>query len=217
VIVIAGGDRIPADVIDQLPAGALVVAADSGVDHAAALGLRVDVAIGDFDSVTAAGLARAEDEGATVIRHPVAKDHTDLELAIDAALAFEPTEIVVVGGHGGRLDHLLANALLLAAPRLGRTPVTAHWGPARLHVRHGPDDVELRGRPGELVTLLPMHGAAIGVRTQGLRYPLCGEDLPAATTRGVSNVLVDVHAIVGLDAGTLLIVLPGDLEQGAGT
>ena len=67
-----------------------MIAADGGVDRALALGLHVDVAIGDFDSVTAAGLAAAEAAGARIERHPAAKDATDLELALDAALALEP-------------------------------------------------------------------------------------------------------------------------------
>lgn len=209
VIIVTGGDDVPADVIEQLPADAPVVAADSGIDHALALGLTVTVAVGDFDSVSASGLQRVTAAGARIVRHPAAKDHTDLELAIDQALDLGPAEIVVVGGHGGRLDHLLANALLLAMPRLAGVRVSAHWGPARVHALHGGDEVELHGVAGELVTLLPVHGPARGVRTKGLRYPLSSEDLPAATSRGVSNVLEGDVATVGLDEGALLVVLPG--------
>ncbi len=84
---------------------------------ALALGLRIDRAIGDFDSVSAAGLAAAEAAGAIVERHPAAKDATDLELALDAAIALEPARILVVGSAGGRLDHLLGSILLLADDR----------------------------------------------------------------------------------------------------
>jgi thiamine pyrophosphokinase len=214
VIVVAGGDDVPADVIERLPAGAPVVAADSGIDHAIALGLTVTVAVGDFDSVSESGLRHVTSAGAHVVRHPAAKDHTDLELALDQALALEPTEIIVVGGHGGRLDHLLANALLLATPRLTGVRVSAHWGPARVHVLHGGVEVELRGTAGELVTLLPVHGPALGVRTEGLRFPLKGEDLPVATSRGVSNVLDGEAATVRLEEGALLVVLPGTIDEG---
>ena len=214
VIVVAGGDDVPADVFERLPAGAPVVAADSGIDHALELGLTVTVAVGDFDSVTASGLQQVTAAGARVIRHPTAKDHTDFELALDEALALAASEIIVVGGHGGRLDHLLANALLLATPRLTGVRVSAHWGPARVHALHGGDEVELHGTPGELVTLLPVHGPARGVRTTGLRFPLSGEDLPAATSRGVSNVLEGDTAAVGLEEGALLVVLPGFTDEG---
>jgi thiamine pyrophosphokinase len=153
--------------------------------------------------------------GARIVRHPAAKDHTDLELALDQALDLAPAEVVVVGGHGGRLDHLLANASLLAMPRMAGVRVSAYWGPARVHALHGGDEVELHGAVGEIVTLLPVHGPARGVRTKGLRYPLRTEDLPASTSRGVSNVLEGDVATVGLDEGALLVVLPGVIDEGA--
>ncbi len=64
-----------------LPADSLVIAADSGLDHAQAVGWPVDYVVGDLDSVGPAALAAAEQQGATVERHPIAKDQTDLGLA----------------------------------------------------------------------------------------------------------------------------------------
>src|SRR4051794_33163270 len=168
VIVVAQGDDVPATVRDRLPADALVVAADSGVDLAHRLGLHVDVAVGDFDSVSAAGLERAAAEGARIERHPEAKDKTDLELALDEACALGAGDVVVVGGAGGRLDHLLAGALLLASPRYEALCITAHLGAARMHVVRPSQPRTVEGTAGALVTLLPVGGGARGVRTDGL-------------------------------------------------
>lgn len=210
-IVLLGGDPVApgsAPEVGAVERGGLVIAADSGVDQAHRLGLVVDLAVGDFDSVSARGLARAADEGAVVEHHPAEKDETDLELALSAALVRGVTDVVVVGGHGGRLDHLLANALVLAAPRWRSMRVRA-VGPldARLHVVH--DEVALAGSPGELVSVLPVHGPADGVRTRGLRYPLHGERLEPGTSRGVSNELVATEGGVSVVSGSLLVVLPG--------
>jgi thiamine pyrophosphokinase len=213
VIVVSSGDDVPATVRGRLPAGAPVVAADSGVDVAHRLGLRVDVAVGDFDSVSQAGLERAAAEGARIVRHPEAKDHTDLELALDEALALGAREVVVIGGAGGRLDHLLAGALLLASPRYAGVSITAHLGVARVHVVQAESPCRLEGSPGELVTLVPV-GVARGVRTEGLVYALHGEDLAAGTTRGVSNLLIGTAAQISLTDGTLLCVLPGVIDEG---
>jgi thiamine pyrophosphokinase len=207
VIVVTGGDPIPLSALDDLPAGALVIAADSGVEHAQALGLPIHLAVGDFDSVDPSALQAATDGGAAVERHPVDKDATDLELALDAAIARHPTRVYVLGGHGGRLDHLLANALLLAADRYAGVDVVAQMGPARVTVVRRASN--LRGAPGDVVTLLAVNGPALGVTTEGLRYPLADEDLPSASTRGVSNVLLADRASVRLRAGVLLAVQPG--------
>jgi thiamine pyrophosphokinase len=216
-IVVVGGDAPdPATLASvTLPPEAIVIAADSGVDHALAAGLHVDIAIGDFDSVSVDGLDAVVAAGARIERHPAAKDHTDLELAMDEALATGAPEVIVLGGDGGRRDHLFANFLVLASPRYASRSITAYLGRSRMYVLHGGGaGAHLVGGAGELVSLLPVHGAAEGVRTDGLRYPLHGETLPAGTTRGVSNVVETSPAEVRLDAGTLVVVLPGEKDGG---
>lgn len=209
VIAVAGGDRVPPHVASVLPAGARVVAADSGLMAATSLGLSVDLVVGDLDSVDAQALAQARAGGTDVQRHPVDKDRTDLALALDAAVEFGADRIVVVGGHGGRLDHLLANALLLASSAYEQVDVVAHMGDATVHVVR--DRVALHGAAGELVSLLPVHGPANGVTTTGLLYPLDGEDLTAGSSRGVSNEFAEPDATVSVRAGVLLCVQPGAL------
>jgi thiamine pyrophosphokinase len=129
VVVITGGDPVERAHLPDLPPGTRVVAADSGVEQAQALGLAIDLAVGDFDSVAPGALDVAAAAGATVERHPEAKDATDLELALDAARAFGSARIHVLGGHGGRFDHLLANALVLARPAYADVTITAQMGP----------------------------------------------------------------------------------------
>jgi thiamine pyrophosphokinase len=203
VLLFTGGDALDPQVAAQLPKDAFVIAADSGVDHALAAGRRVDLAVGDFDSVTPTGLARVDGD---VERHPEAKDETDLELGLAAALARGASHVVVAGGHGGRVDHFIANALLLASPRFASMRIDAFVGAARIAVVR--DSVTLAGAVGDLVSLLAVGGAAIGVRTDGLVYPLRGERLDAGSTRGVSNVFAEATASVSLEEGTLLVVQP---------
>jgi thiamine pyrophosphokinase len=208
-VVLAGGDPVEPHLRERLPDDVFVVAADSGVHAADALGLRADVVVGDFDSADPAVVDAHVERGATVERHPVAKDATDLELALDVALRHGVDRIVVVGGAGGRLDHYLANVALLASPRFAGVGLEAFFADAHVTVaRGGEGALDVRGTPGETLTLLPVGGDARGVVTKGLEYPLHAEDLPAGTTRGVSNVIVDVPASVALAAGTLLVIRP---------
>jgi thiamine pyrophosphokinase len=196
------------EVIALVASGALVVAVDGGIDHAFALGLPVHVAVGDFDSVSAAGLAWVEASGAEVQRHPEAKDLTDFELAIETARASGAGRVLVVGGRGGRLDHALANLLSLAAPALAEVDVEARLDGSLVTVIRSA--AELHGRPGSLLSLLPVGGPALGVRTEGLQYPLRTEDLPAGSARGMSNVLLGPTATVSLTDGVLLAIQPDE-------
>ncbi|MCU1426405.1 MAG: thiamine pyrophosphokinae [Actinomycetia bacterium] len=206
VVVFSGGDPVDPRLRAQLPPDATVVAADSGLHHAQTLGVAVDVVVGDFDSVDEARLADAIANGARTEQFPVDKDFTDLELALQTAARLGATEVLVVGGSGGRLDHFLANLLLLASPDFAALQIRALVGEARISVVR--DRTELHGEPGSIVTLLALGGTARGVRTTGLRYPLEHEDLLPGSTRGVSNEMLDHAATVTLEAGVVLAVQP---------
>jgi thiamine pyrophosphokinase len=210
-LVFAGGDPPPDAVRDHLPGDAFVIAADSGLDHALALGRSVDLVVGDLDSVTAPALDAAVTSGTTVEEHSVHKDATDLELALDAARDRGATHVTVVGGHGGRVDHFAANLLLLASARYESLVVDGWVGTALITVVRGTR--RLAGPPGSLCTLLAMGGPAEGVTTRGLRYPLDGEVLLAGSSRGVSNELVEADAEVTVASGTLLAIQPDALTS----
>jgi thiamine pyrophosphokinase len=213
-VVVAGGDPPSPHAADDLPADAYVVAADSGLDVAVSLGLRADLVVGDLDSVSELALASARHAGTTIERHPVAKDRTDLELALGHALAVGPARVVVIGGAGGRFDHVLANVLQLAHEDYGDVAMEARYGTARITVvRGGRGEHVLRGRAGSLLTLLPVLGPARGVTTVGLVYPLHDDDLPAGTARGVSNELEGLVAGVALREGVLLAVQPDAFDR----
>jgi thiamine pyrophosphokinase len=208
VIVLAGGDDFVPRFVRPLAPDAQVIAADGGLALAGALGLEVDLVVGDLDSVQPSQLRAAEAAGTRIERHPVDKDRTDLAIALDAVAAAGPAELTVIGGHGGRLDHLLAGAMLLASPAYRSLTITAHMGPAIVTVIR--DAAELLGDPGELVSLVPVHGAVLGVTTEGLRFPLIDGELSAGSSRGVSNVFADPVARVSRSAGVLLAIQPGE-------
>jgi thiamine pyrophosphokinase len=205
VVLVAGGPEVPAGL--ALPPHVAVIAADGGAEHALRLGLRIDLVVGDLDSLspaTADGLTAA---GVPFLRHPTDKDKTDLELALEAALEHQPERIVVVGSAAGRLDHLLSQLTVLVSELLAGVEVDAHLGPATLHVVRGRR--VLHGSPGELVSLFALQGPAHGVTTSGLAYALADETLQAGVGRGVSNVFLTAQAEVAVADGVVLVVRPG--------
>ncbi len=207
VVVVAGGNPPHPDALLRVPLDVPVIAADRGLEHAISLGLEVTVAVGDFDSASPDAVAAAEAGGISVERHPREKDATDLELALDRALSMSPERIVVLSGDGGRLDHLLSILLLLGSSRYRTVEIDAFVGPARVHVVRGQRAID--GAPGQLVSLLALHGPAEGVRTEGLTYALHGETLEPGSSLGVSNVLAGERATVSVDSGVVLAVCPG--------
>lgn len=207
-IIFCGGGppRRPIDV----PEGAFVVAADVGLAAAARLGVAVDLLVGDLDSLSPADVEAFEGGGGEVRRYPEDKDATDLDLAITEALVAGAGRIVVVGGDGGRLDHLLANAVVLASPRYAAVEVDAILGASLLHVVRGRR--ELTGVPGELISLLALGGPARGVRSAGLRWALDGASLEPGSSLGISNRFDAERAVIEVADGVVLAIRPGDGE-----
>jgi thiamine pyrophosphokinase len=211
---VSGGPAPDAADVGPLPAGAFVIAADSGVEHAAALGLSVDVLVGDLDSASPEAVSAAEAAGVRIERHPAAKDATDLELALDYALAAGATRVTVVSGGGGqRLDHHLAELVLLASERFAPLRIDARIGNARAVAIHAGEEVSLTGAPGAVLTLLALGGLARGVTTTGVRWPLDADRLEPGSTRGVSNEIVSNPVRVHLASGSLLALGTHPLER----
>jgi thiamine pyrophosphokinase len=119
--------------------------------------------------------------------------------------------LTLVGGGGGRLDHHLANLLVIASSRYDSVPIDAWLAPA--HVVVVRDRAELHARAGALCSLIPVHGPVTGVTTSGLRYALSGATLHPGSTHGVSNEFVDPVAEVLVQAGVLLAILPDALTD----
>jgi thiamine pyrophosphokinase len=205
-IVVAGGNAAPEDAA-HLSGADLVIAADSGADWLDGRGVSPDVVIGDMDSIDPTLLARLAERGVEIEEHPADKDASDLELALSRAVAGGANEVVIVGGlGGGRLDHELANLLLLFDRRWNAIRLRLVRGGTTARALHAGRRDELDGAPGDLVTLLPVGSDATGVRTEGLRYPLATETLQAGRSRGLSNEVEHAPASVSLEGGTLLII-----------
>ncbi len=188
----------------------LIIAADGGLRHCQELGLTPAVLIGDFDSLDKAELAKMETSGAEIIHHPTRKDFTDLELALQHAHALGVTDIIVVAALGARWDQTLANLLLPAHPGLDDVHIRLVDGTQEIMLVRGgasSSGLEINGRPGDIVSLIPLGGDANGITTHGLEYPLTDGALFFGATRGISNVLLGETASVHLEQGLLLCIV----------
>ncbi len=213
-VVVASGDLVPGD-LRHVDDAALVVAADGGAVELERAGCRIDRLVGDLDSAEPALVERLAVRGTRVERHPVDKEASDAELAVAAALEAGASEVFVLGALGGlRLDHELANVLLLADPQLGPRLRLVRGGTVVRAIRDGAS-AELCGRRGDLVTLLPIGGNAVGVTTRGLRWALDVATLRIGRSRGLSNVVVEPGASVRIEHGTLLVVETSTANGGA--
>lgn len=206
-VVVASAELHPGDA-RHLDAADLVVAADGGALSAERCGRLPDVIVGDIDSLDTGDAARLEARGVVVERHSPDKDASDAELAIERAVAAGAARVILLGATGGeRLDHELANVLLVADPRYATLDLRLVRGSIVVRAVHGGRAIDLEAEPGDVITLLPVGGDAVGVSTGGLRWGLEGATLSLGRSRGLSNEVVAASASVRLQSGTLLVVV----------
>ncbi|GAC1518454.1 MAG: thiamine diphosphokinase [Herpetosiphon sp.] len=194
----------PAPYLPIIKAADLVIACDGAARHFLDLERLPDVVIGDFDSLPATALASLIARQVSLIRFPVAKDETDLELGLLEAVRRGATSIDVLGALGGRPDQHLANIHLLAHPRLVDAHVRLIDGQWQLWIVR--QQTVINGHAGDTVSLIPLTEDVQGITTVGLHYPLHDEAMKFGPARGVSNVLVATEATVHVRAGCLLVL-----------
>jgi len=190
---------------DLLAQADLVVAADGGANALLEAGLRLDVVVGDLDSIDVVALERWSRDGGLVVAAPRRKDETDLELSLHYCLARKAARIAIVAALGGRTDHMLANIFLLAS--LDHAVSCAIVAPdCRIQAVRGGNTLHLDARVGDVLSLLPFNAPVEGITTAGLEYPLRDESLVLGSPRGVSNVFTATEAVVSVRQGLLFAV-----------
>ena len=211
VAVVIGGGPLDPGAVASLPDDVVVIAADSGLDHAVEAGLAPTLLVGDLDSISAGGRMWAYAHGVDIREVSPDKDQTDTELALACALEVPGVqELTVLGGMGDRLDHLLGTLLALGHPSLAvLMEVTAHVGTTRAAVVHSGRsrivDIEI----GHTFSVLALHGPVDGVTVRGGRWGLEDERLSGTEARGVSNVAEEDAVRIGSSKGVVTVVVPG--------
>jgi len=189
----------------MLTAADLLAAVDGGAEALLEAGLTPALLVGDLDSITAGTREILESAGVETVLLPTAKDETDTEAALRLVVERGADDITVYGALGGpRLDHLLGNLFLLSSPWLA--PVMVRLVDDRHEAFLAKGDASFAGEPGDTVSLLPLTPEVEDVRTEGLLYPLAGEALVQAETRGISNAMTGPMARVTHGAGVLLVM-----------
>src|SRR5688572_8046388 len=181
-----------------------IICADGGTRHALALGLKPNLVIGDMDSIDKDEWQKLKNAGVPIELFPRDKNETDLELALDRAVDLEPKVLIIIGALGGRLDQTFGNTALLSDARPAAINVRLDDGLEEIFFCR--DQEEVRGRSGDLISLIPWGNPVQGVQTHGLKWPLQHETLFPEKTRGISNEMTGEVASITIASGLLLVI-----------
>jgi thiamine pyrophosphokinase len=203
-ILFTGGDGPEPETSRCLAGGAaLIVAADSGLVAVEAAGLRPDWILGDMDSLDDPRRLDCYPPD-RVLRYPRDKDYTDTELAFSFLAEKGCDEIWIIGGGGGRIDHLFALRSLFE-----RNPFPARWITAgeNVYCLNSPGKLALSVKAGGLVSVFPLGNGPWEAESSGLKWPLDGLSWNRGFF-GLSNVAETGDFYIRAVTGRFLVIIP---------
>ncbi len=163
--------------------------------------------LGDFDSARDDFLIKAKAQfGDRLVIFPPEKDETDTELGLRYAISLEPQEIIIYGGTGTRLDHVLANIhlLLQAAEKNIRCSIVDQHNKIQLLLAK--QKITIKKNKFDYVSLVPFSDKVTGINIDGFKYPIINGSMEKGVPYGISNELKDELGIISIETGILLIM-----------
>lgn len=182
-----------------------IIAADGGARHASMIGVLPHFAIGDFDTLSPAEVEELKEKGSVLEHYPPDKDYSDTHLALLKAIQLGYTDITMIAALGGRIDHSLANIMLLALPEAKNIKLrilTEHQ--ELLLIDH---QLKIKEKQGTLISLLPLSEKVTGITTEGLLYKVPEQNFVMGNPNGISNVMTGTEAYIKVEQGLLLAII----------
>ncbi|TJX16176.1 thiamine diphosphokinase [Tissierella creatinini] len=181
-----------------------ILCADGGIRHAISLDRVPNAVIGDLDSTAKEDLKYIDENSIQVIKYPVEKDETDTELAIEYLISRRIKDITLIGGTGSRIDHTMANILLLH--RLMIKGIDGRIIDEHNIIQITDKCVNLRKKKDYNISIIPISNDGIVVSLKGFYYPLENKRIQFGSTLGISNRIVNDIGIINIIKGLALII-----------
>ena len=172
----------------------LILAADSGYLHAEKLHITPHIILGDFDS------APVPQTNAELLQVPAEKDETDTMLACKVAIEHGATDLLILGGTGGRADHFLSNLFLLES--LCDQGVSAVLSDGENTLRILQNETTTVTNHSGYFSLFALDSCTITMN--GCKYPLTDYTLTRTNPFAISNEIVGETATVAVIGKAIL-------------
>ncbi|MBU3214137.1 thiamine diphosphokinase [Clostridium estertheticum] len=209
VIIISGGAPPSKKLlIKEMAKDIFLIAADSGANCLYHYNIKPDLLVGDFDSIDKEILDYYKKNKCIIDIYPTEKDFTDTEIAVRKAIGMKPSEIVLLGCTGSRIDHLLGNIGMLKICLENK--VNASIKDDNNIITLVNDSTLLNGIIGKIFSVQSYGDEIIGLTIEGAKYPLDNYNLKIGESISISNEFACPQVKLKFKAGTLMIILSKD-------
>ncbi len=206
VIIVGAGDPPSKELIKKYHTDdCVIIAADGGANVLASYEIVPNILMGDFDSIFEDAMKLYENSCEQVIKFPVQKDETDLELCADKAVSMGADEIFFMGVLGGRFDHEFASLLVLNRI-LGKCKdcVILHEN-QRIYLLAGKR--EFYAKAGSVFSVMPFLGKCTYTVLGEVKYPANNLVLEGNASVANSNETIDGKFSVKIEGKAIVCIL----------
>jgi thiamine pyrophosphokinase len=176
-----------------------IIAVDGGSNICYTYNISPHYIIGDLDSVESEIYEHFHD---VKIIHRKDQNRHDMDKGLEFAQSLNPERIWVLGAFGKRLDHSIANLLVLQSSQIN-CPIKFIDEYGELSLITGSNKLNCTiGHTISLFSFLPIQGLSL----EGFKYPVKNKNFPEGFN-GVSNITISKHPKIIIKSGSLFIYI----------
>ncbi len=206
-IIIASGKSINKEIFNDIYAeNDFIICADGGLNYLDSLSMTPNLIVGDFDSVDKSLLVKYNN--VKIRKFLPEKDFTDTEIAVEEAISSGYKEIVIFGATGTRLDHTMANIMLIE--RYIKLNIDIKIIDDNNYIQILNKNIILDKKEGYYLSIIPITDYIEGITLRGLKYPLNNVKVKRGSTLCISNEVIDANAEILITSGVGLLFLSRD-------
>lgn len=206
-LIIANGNDVDKSFIENINID-YVICADGGLEKAKKLDLIPDIILGDFDSVDSVVLENYKKLNIETVTFPSEKDYTDMELAINHAVIKGFKDIILVGASGTRLDHTVANMLLIE--KYHKKDIKIKMLDNNNLIQMVNNNMTIPFKENYFVSIIPLSEKIEGLTLDGFKYPLNNVTVERGSTLCVSNEIIENVGVIKLNKGNAIVFVSKD-------
>lgn len=185
-----------------------ILAADGGTNHCIRASILPDLVIGDLDSISNETLKVIEDNNILIEKFPTKKDVTDTELCIDYLINRGFKDITLIGVTGNRMDHTMANILLLN--KLKNKGIKGKIIDENNTIYLVDTQLTLTKEVDFFVSIIPITNSGIIISLRGFEYGLEHVRVNFASTVCISNKIIEENGTIEIHKGKALVFISKD-------
>ena len=189
----------------------IIIAVDNGAKILNELNIKPNHIVGDFDTVNKEILdLYKKDTSIKIHRFNPIKDNTDTDIAIRLAVELHSDEIIIIGGIGTRIDHVLGNIQVLKYALDNKVKCKIIDESNEIQLINKTTILNKSENDKKYISLIPLTEKVENINLKGFKYELKNGELTMGSSLGISNEILKEQAIIEFDNGILVMIFSKD-------